>query len=152
MLLLDLERAETLQTTARGHVEELQLQLDRTDSLRPEDIDLLKRIELDQRQLESRMTDDLDGLESRARSIQAERESNNVEDPESTELLETLAGELSFLRTDALPQIRQKLSASDQDCRNETGLVKGLARHEAGSERGRREAGRRSQDTSRGPR
>lgn len=110
MLLLDLERAETLQTTARGHVEELQLQLDRTGSLRPEDIDLLKRIELDQRQLESRMTDDLDGLEARARSIQAEREANNVEDPESTELLETLAGELSFLRTDALPRIRQKLT------------------------------------------
>ena len=124
MLLLDLERAETLQTTARGHVEELQLQLDRTGSLRPEDIDLLKRIELDQRQLESRMTDDLDGLEARARSIQAERESNKVEDPESTELLETLAGELSFLRTDALPQIRQKLTRAIKTTETKSGSAK----------------------------
>jgi hypothetical protein len=110
LLLLDLERAEALQTTARGHVEELQLQLDKTGSLRPEDLDLLKRVELDQRQLESRITDDLDGLEARARSIQNERQANEVEDPESSALLETLAGELSFLRSDALPQIRQKLT------------------------------------------
>lgn len=110
MLLLDLERAETLQTTARGHVKELQLQLDKAGALRPEDVDLLKRIELDQRQLESRITDKLDGLEARSRAIQAERRSNEVEDPESSALLETLAGELSFLRSEALPEIRQKLT------------------------------------------
>ncbi|MDA0587035.1 MAG: hypothetical protein O2820_00945 [Planctomycetota bacterium] len=112
MLLLDLERAEALQTTARGHVEELQLQLDKAGKLRPEDVDLLKRIELDQRQLESRITDKLDGLEARSRAIQAERRSNEVEDPESSALLETLAGELSFLRSEALPEIRQKLTQS----------------------------------------
>lgn len=127
MLLLDLERAETLQTTARGHVEELQLQLKRTGSLRPEDLDLLKRIELDQRQLESRMTDELDGLEARARTIQTERDSNNINDPESTELLETLAGELAFLRTDALPQIRQNLTRAIKTTDTESPSAKSAA-------------------------
>ena len=110
LLILDLERAQALQTTARGHIEELQVQHRNSGMLRADDFDLLKRVELDQRQLESRMTGELDGLEARARSIQAERKSNHVEDAESSALLNTLSGELAYLRTDVLPQIRQQLT------------------------------------------
>ena len=118
-LLLDLERAATAQQNARNWLGELQVQLEQTGSLRDEDLDLLKRVEMDQRQIEARLTDENDGLETRARMIRRERTENAVEDAESDGLLETLIGELEFLRTEPLPEIERrltearKLSASD---------------------------------------
>lgn len=109
-LLLDLERSATTQRNARDWLSELQVQLEETGTLRDEDLDLLKRVELDQRQIDSRLTDETDGLETRARAIRRERTENAVEDAESDELLGTLIGELEFLRTEPLPEIERRLT------------------------------------------
>ncbi len=109
-LLLDLERAATAQQNARNWLGELQVQLEQTGTLRDEDLDLLKRVEMDQRQIETRLTDENDGLETRARMIRRERTENAVEDAESDALLGTLIGELEFLRTEPLPEIERRLT------------------------------------------
>ncbi|MGZ0173574.1 MAG: DUF4175 family protein, partial [Planctomycetales bacterium] len=109
-LLLDLERATATLESAHQNTNELKLQLDEAGSLRPEDRDVLKRVELDQRQVESRLTGGSGSLQEEARAIQQERSDNAVEDAESESLLDSLAGELDFFRNDAFPKIEQKLT------------------------------------------
>lgn len=109
-LLLDLERATKTQETARELLNELKVQVTEAGKLRPEDLDLLKRVELDQRQIQSRLTEDSDSLERQARSIRQERQDNNVSDADSNELLDALTGELEYLRTGPFTEIEQKLT------------------------------------------
>lgn len=119
-LLLDLERAATSQQNARNWLGELQVQLEQTGTLRDEDLDLLKRVEMDQRQIDTRLTDENDGLETRARMIRRERTENAVEDAESDGLLGTLIGELEFLRTEPLPEIERRLTEARKLSGNES--------------------------------
>ncbi len=109
-LLLDLERAATSLESAHQNTNELKVQLDEAGSLRPEDLDVLKRVELDQRQVSSRLTGGSGSLRDEAIAIQQERSDNAVEDAESESLLDSLVGELDFFRNDAFPQIEQKLT------------------------------------------
>ena len=109
-LLLDLERATTTLESAHQNTNELKLQLDEAGALRPEDRDVLKRVELDQRQVESRLTGASGSLQEEARTIQRERADNEVEDAASESLLDSLVGELDFFRDDAFPTIAQKLT------------------------------------------
>ena len=109
-LLLDLERATTSLESAHQSTNELKVQLDEAVSLRPEDLDVLKRVELDQRQVSSRLTDGSGSLRDEAIAIQQERADNSVEDAESESLLDSLVGELDFFRDDAFPKIEQKLT------------------------------------------
>lgn len=109
-LLLDLERAaETLESSSQS-TDELRLQLNEAGTLRPEDLDVLKRVELDHRQIESRLTGETSSLRTQARSIQQERLQNSVEDAASANLLDELIGELDFFRQDSFPKIEQKLT------------------------------------------
>lgn len=109
-LLLDLERATTSLESAHQNTNELKVQLDEAGSLRPEDLDVLKRVELDQRQVSSRLTGGSGSLRDEAIAIQQERSDNSVEDAESESLLDSLVGELDFFRNDAFPKIEQKLT------------------------------------------
>lgn len=109
-MLLDLERATNTLEAAHQNTNELKLQLDEAGELRPEDQDMLKRVELDQRQVESRLTGASGGLQEEARTIQQERSDNEVEDAASKSLLDALVGELDFFREDAFPRIEQKLT------------------------------------------
>jgi hypothetical protein len=109
-LLLDLERATTTLESAYQNTNELKVQLDEAGSLRPEDLDVLKRVELDQRQVSSRLTGQSGSLRDEARSIQQERSDNSIEDGESKSLLDSLVGELDFFRDDVFPKIEQKLT------------------------------------------
>lgn len=109
-LLLDLERATTSLESAHQNTNELKVQLDEAGSLRPEDLDVLKRVELDQRQVSSRLTGGSGSLRDEAIAIQQERSDNAVEDAESESLLDSLVGELDFFRNDAFPKIEQKLT------------------------------------------
>ena len=109
-LLLELERVQKLEQTARGHVKELQLQVEQAGSLRPEDLDLLKRVELDQRQIGSRIGNEQEGVTAQTRALRRERELNAVHDPQAEQLLGKLADELDFLRTEAFPKIEQDLT------------------------------------------
>ncbi|NQV25923.1 MAG: hypothetical protein HQ518_16310 [Rhodopirellula sp.] len=109
-LLLDLERATATLESAHQNMNELKLQLEEAGSLRPEDHDVLKRVELDQRQVQSRLTEGSGSLQDQAKTIQQERSNNAVEDAASKSLLDSLVGELEFFRNDAFPKIEQKLT------------------------------------------
>ncbi len=109
-LLLELERVQKLETNAREHVQQLQLQIEKAGELRTEDIDLLKRVAQDQRQIASRLTAETDGLEAQARSLQAEREVNDVSDPKAQQLTDSLAQQIDALKKDVLPQLDRELA------------------------------------------
>ena len=108
-LVLELERIQKQQTTARSQVKELQLQVDNAGQLRPADLDMLKRVELDQKQINTRLTSETEGVEKQARTIQAERAANQVNDPKSEQLLQTLAETIEALSDQALPQLQREL-------------------------------------------
>ena len=109
-LLLDLERSAAGLETGREFVRELEVQVDQTGTLRIEDLDLLKRVELDQRQIDQRLADDRDGLGTRAETIRRERTENQVEDAASDALLDSLIGEVEFLKNESLPEIGRRLT------------------------------------------
>ena len=109
-LLLELERVQKLETSAREHVQQLQLQIEKAGELRTEDIDLLKRVAQDQRQIGARLTAETDGLEAQARALQAERAVNDVSDPKAEKLTDSLAEQIDALKKDVLPQIDRELT------------------------------------------
>ena len=109
-LLLDLERATETLESAYQNTNELRVQLDKAGSLRPEDQDVLKRVELDQRKVSSRLTGANGSLRDEARAIQQERSDNAVADAQSKSLLDSLVSELDFFRDNAFPKIEQKLT------------------------------------------
>lgn len=109
-LVLELERVQKLELTARGHIKELQLQMEQAGSLRTADLDLLKRVELDQRQITTRIGAEQEGLEAQTQALRDERSRNGIDDPQAAQLLENLAGELEFVRREALPTIEQDLN------------------------------------------
>ena len=87
-LLLDLERATAALESAHQNTNELKLQLEEAGELRLEDRDVLKRVELDQRQVESRLTGGSNSLQNEARKIAQERSDNLVDDATSETLLD----------------------------------------------------------------
>jgi hypothetical protein len=109
-LLLDLERIEKIQTSAREHIRDLKTQVEKAGQLRDEDLDLLKRVEMDQRQIESRLTDETDSVAAQAKSLKREMQANGVDNPEARDLLETLDGELEFLSSGPLPELQRTLT------------------------------------------
>ena len=109
-LLLNLERIEKIQATTHEHVRDLKTQLEQAGELREEDLDLLKRVEMDQRQIESRLTDETDSVAAQAKSLKQEMLANGIQNPETLDLLGTLAGELEFLSTGPLPDLQRTLT------------------------------------------
>lgn len=110
-LVLELERIQKQEATARAQVKELQLQVENAGQLRPADLDILKRVELDQKQVNTRLASETEGVAKQARAIQAERRANHVSDPKSEQLLQTLAETIDELAEQALPQLHRELSS-----------------------------------------
>ncbi len=108
--LEELDRVYQVQSRAHQQVGELQTQLRKVGTLRPDDVDLLKRIELDQRQISSRLLNPVDGIERRALQLRAELKDNKINDPEMKRRLDQIADELSMLSETPLPAIEQELT------------------------------------------
>lgn len=115
VLLDELDEAVKVQERARSHVGELQVQLERVGELRPTDVDLLKRAELDQRSVTSRLLAPEQGILDQVRSLQAEIEHNRLDDPESERRLNLLADEVINLRDTQLPDIERELTDAVKD-------------------------------------
>jgi hypothetical protein len=111
----ELERIAEQQGRAYEQVGELHLQQENTNRLRPEDLDLLKRLELDQRQISSRLVNPVDGIETRARELLREAANNRIEDPAASERVERIIDELSYLREEQLPIIERELTRARKD-------------------------------------
>lgn len=109
-LVDELERAVETQMRAREQIGQLQLQIDKAGKLQPGDLDLLKRIELDQKQLASRIAGDVDSVESRARDMLRELDQNGLDDDAMRSRLTQLAEDVAGLRESSLPVIEQQLT------------------------------------------
>ncbi|MBW3541670.1 MAG: hypothetical protein KY476_15485, partial [Planctomycetes bacterium] len=109
--LLD-ELEEALQSERRvwEQTGELIEQLDIVGRLRPQDIDLLKRVELDQRQVASRLHNPAGGVAARAERLQQELQANRIDDADMARRLKQLLEELQILRDEHLPPIDRELT------------------------------------------
>ncbi len=124
-LLEDLQEAAALQQRARQQTNELQTQLDTAGALRPQDIDQLQRIELDQRQAASRLTHPADGVQSQARQLQEEFQANKLDDAETQRRLDRVVEELSRLGRDQFPEIERALTRAAKETDSERGARSG---------------------------
>lgn len=122
-LVDELEKIFRSQERSREQIGELTLQLEKAGRLQPDDIDLLKRIELDQKQIASRLADPSDSVESRTRAILRELDQNGLDDPAMKSRLEQLVTDLSLLREENLPQIEQELTRARKTVLGEPGGV-----------------------------
>ena len=124
-LLEDLQEAAALQLRAKQQTNELQTQLDTAGELRPQDIDQLQRIELDQRQAASRLTHPSDGVQSQARQLQEEFQANKLDDVETQRRLDRVVEELSRLGRDQFPEIERALTRAAKEADSERGTRSG---------------------------
>lgn len=109
-VLDDLQDAAQQQARLKQQAAELLTQLETVGELRPEDRDLLKRLQFDQRRLNSQLADTRHGLGHRARRIRAEFGWNGLSDNVTEPQLDAIADELDELSTSTLPQIEQHLT------------------------------------------
>jgi hypothetical protein len=109
-LLDDLADAARQQSRLHQQAAELQTQLDTVGTLRPEDRDLLNRVQFDQRRLNAQLTDPQHGLARRARQLRAEFGENDLTDDVAEPQLDGLSAALEELGTATLPQIDQQLT------------------------------------------
>ena len=86
------------QQQAHEQIEQLQIQLGQADRLQPQDIDLLKRVELEQKQITSKLQHPLDGVSTRTAELLAELKNNNVPAPEMQGRLQQIAEELRVIQ------------------------------------------------------
>ena len=109
-LLGDLERAKKQETEIQAQTAELRTQLEKTGKLRPQDVDMLQRIEGQQRQIASAMQNSQDGMLTRAAEILKEFRQNHLESPETEQRLEQIRSELQRLADEHLAEIEQNLT------------------------------------------
>jgi len=109
-LVEDLRDAAELQTRLRDQTQEVQTQLQTTSQLRPQERDLLRRVEFDQRNLAARLNGGPTSLAERAGQLQSEFESNGLSDPETQTGLEQLTTHLRELTRTTTPQVTHELT------------------------------------------
>jgi hypothetical protein len=111
-LLEEIEKAWRTQKRAHAQAREVLLQSSTVGRLRAQDVDTLKRVELDQRQVTARLTNPVDGLEHRVGELLESIDVNRLEAPELTARLRHINTELADLREQLLPRIQTRLTTS----------------------------------------
>ncbi len=114
LLLRDLESLAARQTQTKDQTEELRVQAEKTGELRPQDRDSLKRVELDQRQIGSRLIGSRpagrgDDVTAHARELLAQLESNQLHDSATRERLTRIAMAIEALSHETLPSLESTL-------------------------------------------
>ncbi|MBC7815738.1 MAG: hypothetical protein IAG10_02440, partial [Planctomycetaceae bacterium] len=120
LLLRDLESLAARQSQTKDQTEELRVQTEKTGELRPQDRDSLKRVELDQRQIGSRLIDSRpaergDDVTAHARELLAQLESNQLQDSPTRERLTRIAMAIEALSHETLPSLESTLGKVVKD-------------------------------------
>ncbi len=110
LLLHDLETLADRQSRALGQVADLRVQADTAGELRPQDTDTLKRVELDQRQIDTQLIGRVDSVTSRARGLLAELDSNQLAEELSRRRLSRITQAIDGLGSQTLPALESTLS------------------------------------------
>ena len=111
-LLHRLDQLARQQRQAQDQTRALELQLEKTGTLRGEDLDALKRTELLQREVNSQLSNPAVGLSRQARETLEELRNNQIEDPQVERRLEAIAEQLDQLGQETLPEIESELGAA----------------------------------------
>lgn len=111
-IMADLEEARRQQQSALDQVRQLQIQLKETEELRPQDVDTLQRTEMAQRWVGKMLTDKVDGITRRARSLLEELNDNQIDDPETASRLTRMAEDIARVDKESLPRIEQALTSA----------------------------------------
>ena len=117
-LLEELERVTELQEKVANQTGELELQLTTAGAMRRQDLDLLKRVELDQRRIASRLADDDDGLHASTKQLLSELEANRIDSTATRGRLANLARQLELTGREFLPDIDNQLTRARKSIEN----------------------------------
>ena len=118
-LVQGLERAGGLQSRSLQQTRELRLQWQAARSLRPEDVDLLKRVAHDQSRIVADLRDEQRGVAPRARAILEEFHWNRIDDPAAEQRLQRLLSEVSRLHADVFPVSERALERARKQIETE---------------------------------
>ncbi|HVW03335.1 MAG TPA: DUF4175 family protein, partial [Planctomycetaceae bacterium] len=114
-VMADLERIAKAQSVAQEQVVDLKLQVEKAGALRPQDIDALQRVELQQRQIAGDLQNPSGGVAHRAKSLLEELDRNHIDDADARKRMERIADEIDTLGNERLPQIEQDLTQARKD-------------------------------------
>ncbi len=122
-LVDELGTAHQQQIQTHDQVEQLKIQLQKAGELRFEDIDLLKRLEIEQRQINSRLSHPVEGITARTEHLLKELKQNKINDPDMEQRLRGIATEIAILQEDHLPTIEQELTNARKIAQTKQGLT-----------------------------
>ncbi len=105
-----LERAEQIQSRTHAQTGDLVVQLEKAGRLKPTDLDLLKRVQSDQREVGELLAHPTDGAGSVVRDLLAEMRQNRLAGGEIQKRLERFQRELSDLRESHLGSLDDTLT------------------------------------------
>jgi hypothetical protein len=109
-LLRLLERAEQAQSQTREQTSDLNVQLDKAGQLRPADVDVLKRVQADQRRVNDVLASPADGAAAAVRGLLDEMRQNHIASPQTRQRLERFDRELSELGQSHLAAVDNHLT------------------------------------------
>lgn len=109
LLLHDLESLATNQSRVLEQTQPLRVQVEKTGELRPQDRDTLKRVDLDQRQIDAGITNPHDGIARRTLDLLQQHDLNQLQDHVTRERLTSIALACDSLNDAALPLLRSEL-------------------------------------------
>ncbi len=124
-LIDELDDVEDAQRQARETIQQLQIQIENAGELRLEDIDQLKRVEMEQKRIGSRLTHPLDGIDARAENIQTDMQANGIESEAMQRRLARIREELQVIQEDHLPEIERALIDTRKQAETETDPANG---------------------------
>lgn len=103
LLLHDLELLATRESHAKDQTDELRVQAEKASELRPQDRDSLKRVDSDQRQINSRLTGRGDGVLVRAQTLLSEMDANRLNEVVTRNRLTEIAQAIERIGEQSLP-------------------------------------------------
>lgn len=115
LLLHDLETLATKQSQTKDQTDLLRVQAAKAGEFRPQDRDSLKRVELDQRQIGSRLTGRGEGVVARAHELLLQLEDNQLNDSVTRERLTHIAMAIEGLNRETLPALESLLGRAVKD-------------------------------------
>jgi|GEM_PF-3317629 len=105
-----LERAEQVESRSRGQTGDLVVQVEKTSRLKPADLDILKRVQSDQRDVSELLAHPTEGAGSLVRDLLAEMRQNQLPGGEIQKRLERFERELTDLRESHLGALDDTLT------------------------------------------
>lgn len=109
LLLHDLETLTARESQAKDQTDDLRVQAEKAGELRPQDRDSLKRIDLEQRQIDSRLIGRGDGIAARANLLLHELDANRLTDEVTRRRLTEIAHAFDHLGQQVLPHLESTL-------------------------------------------